>query len=85
MELAEDEIVLVDWVYQCLYGGKLDKLVTDEDEVDMRKFERMVIVSLWSIQDEPSLRPSMKNAVLMLEGTIDIPYPPNPDSFASPV
>ncbi|RZC75598.1 hypothetical protein C5167_051080 [Papaver somniferum] len=85
MELAEDEIVLVDWVYQCLYGGKLDKLVTDEDEVDMRKFERMVIVSLWSIQDEPSLRPSMKNAVLMLEGTIDIPNPPNPDSFASPV
>ncbi|KAI3938780.1 hypothetical protein MKW98_011932, partial [Papaver atlanticum] len=85
MELAEDEIVLVDWVFQCLYGGKLDKLVTDEDEVDMRKFERMVIVALWCIQDEPSLRPSMKNVVLMLEGTIDIPNPPNPDSSASPV
>ncbi|XP_026408801.1 G-type lectin S-receptor-like serine/threonine-protein kinase LECRK4 [Papaver somniferum] len=86
MELAEDEIVLVDWVFQCLYGGKLDKLVTDDEEVDMRKFERMVIVALWSIQDEPSLRPSMKNVVLMLEGTIDIPNPPNPDSSAaSPV
>ncbi|KAI3967349.1 hypothetical protein MKW92_001919 [Papaver armeniacum] len=85
MELAEDEIVLVDWVFQCLYGGKLDKLVTDDEEVDMRKFERMVIVALWCIQDEPSLRPSMKNVVLMLEGTIDIPNPPNSDSSASPV
>ncbi|KAI3919371.1 hypothetical protein MKW92_046507 [Papaver armeniacum] len=69
----------------CLYCGKLDKLVTREEEVDMRKFERMVIVALCCIQDEPSLRPSMKNVVLMLEGTINIPNPPNPDSSSSPV
>ncbi|KAI3913601.1 hypothetical protein MKW92_049314 [Papaver armeniacum] len=69
----------------CLYCGKLDKLVTREEEVDMRKFERMVIVALCCIQDEPSLRPSMKNVVLMLEGTINISNPPNPDSSSSPV
>ncbi|KAI3977546.1 hypothetical protein MKX01_000459 [Papaver californicum] len=28
MELVEDEVVPVDWVSQCLYGGKLEKLVT---------------------------------------------------------
>ncbi|KAI3992621.1 hypothetical protein MKX01_007943 [Papaver californicum] len=84
MELVEDEVVLVDWVSQCLYGGKLDKLVTGE-EVDMKIFESMVIVALWCIKDEPSLRPSMKTVVLMLEGTIDIPNPPNPDSSASSV
>ncbi|OVA06898.1 Protein kinase domain [Macleaya cordata] len=84
MELVEDEVVLVDWVYRCFDFGELDKLVINE-EVDMIKFERMASVALWCIQEEPSLRPSMKKVVLMLEGTIDIPTPPRPTSFISSV
>ncbi|OVA06902.1 Protein kinase domain [Macleaya cordata] len=84
MELVENEVVLVDWVCQCFDANELGKLVTNE-EVDMKKFERMVRVALWCIQDEPSLRPSMKKVVLMLEGTIDIPTPPSPTSFLSSI
>uniref|UniRef100_A0A7N2MLW3 Bulb-type lectin domain-containing protein n=1 Tax=Quercus lobata TaxID=97700 RepID=A0A7N2MLW3_QUELO len=39
----------------------LDKLVEDEN-VDMKTLERMVKVGLWCIQEDPALRPPMKNA-----------------------
>ncbi|XXG65303.1 hypothetical protein AAC387_Pa05g3041 [Persea americana] len=84
MEVAENEIILSDWVYDCFESGELHKLVYSE-EVDMRRLERMVKVGLWCIQDEPSLRPSMKKVVLMLEGTVKIPTPPSPTSFLSAI
>ncbi|KAH0711723.1 hypothetical protein KY289_007682 [Solanum tuberosum] len=61
--------------------GELDKLVRDE-EVDKRQFERMVKISIWCIQDKPSLRPSMKKVLLM---TVEIPVPPSPTSFLSAI
>ncbi|XP_010248231.1 PREDICTED: G-type lectin S-receptor-like serine/threonine-protein kinase LECRK1, partial [Nelumbo nucifera] len=79
ISLPEDEIVLTDRVYDCYMAGELNKLLGDE-EVEKRGLERMVTVGLWCIQDEPSLRPSMK-VVLMLEGTVEIPIPPDPSSF----
>ncbi|KAK9949913.1 hypothetical protein M0R45_005422 [Rubus argutus] len=36
-------------------------------------------------EDEPSLRPSMKKVLLMLEGTVEIPVPPSPKSFLSTI
>ncbi|KAK9110450.1 hypothetical protein Sjap_018510 [Stephania japonica] len=87
MNRSEYEAVLADWVYECFENGELGKLVSSEDqqEVDMNRFDRAVRVALWCIQDEPSLRPSMKKVVLMLEGTIDIPTPPGPSSFLSSI
>ncbi|XP_052194296.1 G-type lectin S-receptor-like serine/threonine-protein kinase LECRK3 isoform X2 [Diospyros lotus] len=82
--LPEEEAVLEEWVYDCFEAGELGKLIGDE-EIDKRKLERMVKVGLWCIQDEPSLRPSMKKVVLMLEGTVDIPTPPSPTSFLSTI
>ncbi|XP_050246840.1 G-type lectin S-receptor-like serine/threonine-protein kinase LECRK1 [Quercus robur] len=74
-----DEIVLTDWVYNCFAAGELEKLVVVEDEnVDFRKLERTVKVGLWCVQEDPALRPSIKNIILMLEGKIDIPVPPSP-------
>ncbi|XP_062147776.1 G-type lectin S-receptor-like serine/threonine-protein kinase LECRK1 [Alnus glutinosa] len=70
------EINLFSWVYNCFMAGELDKLVEDE-EVDFVTLERMVKVGLWCIQEDPALRPSMKNVILMLEGTMDIPVPPS--------
>ena len=70
-----EEIVLSNWVYQCMVSGELDKLVGGE-EADKQTLERMVKVGLWCIQDEPALRPSMKSVVLILEGIIDIVIPP---------
>ncbi|KAB2616955.1 G-type lectin S-receptor-like serine/threonine-protein kinase RLK1 [Pyrus ussuriensis x Pyrus communis] len=65
-------------------SGELGKLV-GEQEVDTRQFERMIKVALWCVQDEPSLRPSMKKVLLMLEGTVEIPIPPSPNSILSTI
>ncbi|KAL5754026.1 hypothetical protein ACOSP7_022246 [Xanthoceras sorbifolium] len=82
--LPDDQVVLEEWVYQCFEGGKLDQLVCVE-EVEARQLERITKVALWCILDEPSIRPSMKKVLLMLEGTVDIPTPPNPTSFISTI
>ena len=50
----------------------------EDENVDYRTLERMVKVGLWCIQEDPALRPSIKNVILMLEGTIDIPVPSSP-------
>ncbi|XP_010247276.1 PREDICTED: G-type lectin S-receptor-like serine/threonine-protein kinase LECRK2 [Nelumbo nucifera] len=82
---SPEQIILSNWVYNCFVERQLDKLVPDE-EVDMKMLERMVKVGLWCIQDEPVLRPSMKNVILMLESIIeDISVPPAPSpSFVLP-
>ena len=72
-----DEIILSNWVYNCFDAGELAKLVKEEN-VDTMTLERMVKVGLWCVQEDPALRPSMKNVILMLEGTIEIPVPPSP-------
>ncbi|KAK2656278.1 hypothetical protein Ddye_009330 [Dipteronia dyeriana] len=82
--LLEDQVILEDWVYQCFEGGELGRLVGVE-EVEPKQLERIIKVALWCILDEPSLRPSMKKVLLMLEGTVDIPTPPNPTSFISTI
>ncbi|KAL2528160.1 receptor-like protein kinase 1 [Forsythia ovata] len=79
-----DEAILEEWVYNCYEAKEISKLVGDE-EVDERKLERMIKIGIWCIQDEPSLRPSMKKVLLMLEGTVDIPVPPSPTSFLSAI
>ncbi|XP_050241055.1 G-type lectin S-receptor-like serine/threonine-protein kinase LECRK1 [Quercus robur] len=75
--LAADEILISDWIYNCLVAGQLDNLLEDEN-VDVKTLERMVKVGLWCIQDDPALRPPMKNVILMLEGTMSIAIPPSP-------
>ncbi|BBH08843.1 receptor-like protein kinase 1 [Prunus dulcis] len=67
MDIPEDQVVLENWVYHCLEADELHKLVEDE-EVDKTKLGGMIKIVLWCIQYEPSLRPSMKKVVLMLEG-----------------
>ncbi|KAJ0097000.1 hypothetical protein Patl1_27799 [Pistacia atlantica] len=64
------------------FDGPTKVLVCNE-EVELKQLERVIKVALWCIIDEPSLRPSMKKVLLMLEGTVDIPVPPNPASYLS--
>ncbi|XP_022895467.1 G-type lectin S-receptor-like serine/threonine-protein kinase LECRK3 [Olea europaea var. sylvestris] len=82
--LSEDEAILEEWVYNVFETGEVYKLVGDE-KVDKRKLDRMIKIGIWCIQDEPSLRPSMKKVLLMLEGTVEIPLPPSPTSFLSAI
>ncbi|EXC19916.1 G-type lectin S-receptor-like serine/threonine-protein kinase RLK1 [Morus notabilis] len=84
MDVPEDKVVLANWVYDCFLDGELDKLVEDED-VEENELQKMIKLGLWCIQEEPSVRPSMKKVCLMLEGTIEIPTPPSPTSSVSNV
>ncbi|KAI3886705.1 hypothetical protein MKX03_011127 [Papaver bracteatum] len=85
LEQGEEEIkaVLTEWAYECFSKGNLEDLVEDDEEVinDMRRFERLVMIAIWCIQDEPSLRPSMKKVTQMLEGVLEVSVPPCPYQF----
>ncbi|KAL6227917.1 hypothetical protein ACLB2K_001871 [Fragaria x ananassa] len=71
-----DEIILPSWVSKCFASAELDKLIEKDENVDLKTLERMVKVGLLCVQDDPALRPLMKNVILMLEGTMDIPVTP---------
>lgn len=73
---APDEMNLSSWAYQCFVAGQLDKLVEDED-VEFESLERMVKIGLLCVQHDPAARPLIKNVILMLEGSKDIPTPPS--------
>ncbi|KAJ6947931.1 receptor-like protein kinase 1 [Populus alba x Populus x berolinensis] len=81
----EEEIILADWAYDCYRGRKLDELVKADEEVknDMKTLERLVMVSIWCIQEDPSLRPSMRTVTQMLEGIVQVSVPPCPSPFSS--
>lgn len=65
------------WVYQRFVAKELKEVIGDEESAEMDYVERTVKVVLICIQDDPNLRPSMNDVVLMLEGMIDIPRSPN--------
>ncbi|KAJ9537050.1 hypothetical protein OSB04_029783 [Centaurea solstitialis] len=77
---SDDKVPLCTWVYSCFLSKELSGLIGDDDEeeVDIQTLEKMVKVGLLCIQDDPDARPSIKNVILMLEGTTDIPIPPSP-------
>ncbi|KAM4087923.1 hypothetical protein ACB094_07G032700 [Castanea mollissima] len=74
--ILEEEAILEEWAYDCFECGELGKLVGAE-KVDKKQLERITKVALWCILYEPSLRPSIKKVLQMLEETMDIPDPPN--------
>ena len=79
--------ILTDWAWDCYADRKLDALVKNDEEAlsDGEALERFVMVGLWCIQEDVSLRPTMKKACLMLEGVIQVPEPANPSAFSSVV
>ncbi|KAI7979799.1 G-type lectin S-receptor-like serine/threonine-protein kinase LECRK2 [Camellia lanceoleosa] len=48
-----------------------------------KKLERFLIVAIWCIQEDPSLRPTMKKVMLMLEGIVEVTVPPCPHPFSA--
>ncbi|KAL5577864.1 hypothetical protein UlMin_019563 [Ulmus minor] len=80
-----NQMILADWAYDCYKYEKLDLLFGDDDDAtsDMRRVKKYVMVAMWCIQDEPSLRPTMKKVIQMLDGSIEVPIPPDPYSFLS--
>ncbi|KAK1427012.1 hypothetical protein QVD17_15694 [Tagetes erecta] len=75
-------------VLECYEKDELSKLVDyDDDEYVKKKeeVEQMVKIGLWCVQEDPSLRPHMKEVVLMLEGSVNVGTPPSHTSFFSAV
>ncbi|KAL5567260.1 hypothetical protein UlMin_030424 [Ulmus minor] len=81
----ESQMVLADWAYDCFKDGKLRELLEDDDDAmeEMKMVENFVMVAIWCIQEDPTLRPTMKKVVQMLEGTIQVSIPPSSSSFSS--
>ncbi|XP_075646692.1 G-type lectin S-receptor-like serine/threonine-protein kinase LECRK3 [Castanea sativa] len=81
----EEEEAFIVWAYVCYKDKRLDKLIENDEEArnDMKRLERLVIVALWCIQGDPSLRPSMKKVTQMLEGVIEVSVPPSPPLYTS--
>ncbi|KAL4325281.1 hypothetical protein GQ457_11G005470 [Hibiscus cannabinus] len=72
------------WIFDRLREGADLNLegMTAENEDLIRK---MIIVSLWCIQSNPSDRPSMTQAIEMLQGSIEtLSIPPTPFLFSPP-
>ena len=74
----EDQMILANWAYDCYNDKKLDLLVENDEEAidDMKRMEKYVMIAIWCIQEDPSLRPTMKKVVQMMEGSIEVSVPP---------
>jgi hypothetical protein len=83
----EDLIILADWAYDCFKDMKLELLVANDEEAihDMKRVEKYVMIAIWCIQEDPSLRPTMKKVVQMMEGAVEVSVPPGPSSFISSI
>ncbi|KAG6630024.1 hypothetical protein CIPAW_14G126200, partial [Carya illinoinensis] len=79
----EDQIILADWVYDCYKERKLDLSLGNDEEAmsSMKRVERYVMIAIWCIQEDPSLRPTMKKVIQMMKGVVEVPVPPDPSSF----
>ncbi|KAK7854145.1 g-type lectin s-receptor-like serine/threonine-protein kinase lecrk4 [Quercus suber] len=66
-----------------LYRKRLNSRWNIDSTLATNKPERLVIVAIWCIQEDPLLRPSMKKVTQMLEGVIEVCVPPSPSLFTS--
>ncbi|KAJ4724158.1 Receptor-like protein kinase [Melia azedarach] len=83
----ECQMILTDWAYDCFRERKLDLLVENDQEAmdDIKRVEKFVMIAIWCIQEDPSLRPTMKKVTQMMEGTVEVSIPPDPVSFISSI
>ncbi|KAM3740821.1 hypothetical protein ACB098_08G128400 [Castanea mollissima] len=79
------EIYFPHWIYKHLELNEELGLLGILKEGDEESVRKMIIVSLWCIQTNPSNRPSMSRVVEMLEGSLNsLQIPPKPFLFSPP-
>ncbi|CAL9244421.1 unnamed protein product [Arabidopsis halleri] len=81
----EDNVILIDWAYDCFRHERLEDLTEDDSEAmnDMKTVGRYVKIAIWCIQGEPRMRPNMRNVTQMLEGVTQVHDPPNPSPYST--
>ncbi|XP_016194745.1 receptor-like kinase TMK4 [Arachis ipaensis] len=74
------ETFFTDWIYKELEQDNLPaKCLMDIEDENNDLVKKIILVSMWCIQRNPSDRPSIKRVIEMLEGSLDsIPFPPKP-------
>ncbi|MFS7907495.1 putative protein kinase RLK-Pelle-SD-2b family [Helianthus anomalus] len=77
-------VILTNWAWDCYQEKTLDAFVNNDSEAldDYKKLTKFMMVGLWCVQENPSLRPSMRKVIQMLEGVIEISKPPCPFAFS---
>ncbi|XP_062208176.1 G-type lectin S-receptor-like serine/threonine-protein kinase LECRK1 [Phragmites australis] len=80
LEEAGEERTLMEWAYEWLVRGEVKGVMSSDEAVEAADVERVVKVAVWCAQGEAQARPSMKSVILMLEGHLDVPFPPPPAS-----
>ncbi|XP_020977932.1 LEAF RUST 10 DISEASE-RESISTANCE LOCUS RECEPTOR-LIKE PROTEIN KINASE-like 2.4 [Arachis ipaensis] len=80
-DLHTSEMYFTDWIYEELEQDNFStRCLTDiDDENDLTK--KIILISMWCIQKNPSDRPCMKKVIEMLEGPLDsVAFPPKPEN-----
>lgn len=76
---CSSEIYFPHWIYKCLESNQELALRCVKNENDSDIIRKMILVSLWCIQTDPSARPAMSKVVDMLEGSFEsLQIPPKP-------
>ncbi|XP_004980854.2 G-type lectin S-receptor-like serine/threonine-protein kinase LECRK1 [Setaria italica] len=78
LEEAGEERTLMECAHEWLVRGEVTRAVGCQDEAP--EVERAVKVAVWCAQAEPQARPAMRSVILMLEGLVEVPFPPLPAS-----
>ncbi|KAM0069062.1 putative protein kinase RLK-Pelle-SD-2b family [Helianthus debilis subsp. tardiflorus] len=76
--------VLTDWAWDCYQEGKLDVFLENDSEAldDYKRLMTFVKVGLWCVQENPSMRPTMRKVIQMLEGVVEVNEPQCPFPFS---
>ncbi|CAN4094216.1 unnamed protein product [Withania somnifera] len=79
----ENEMILAEWACDCYRRKELHLLAHYDEEAieDIDRFEKLLMVAIWCIQENPALRPNMKKVMLTLEGSVEVSIPPDPFAF----
>lgn len=82
MSFDADDFFYPGWAFKGMQNGDAMKVADRRLEGAVEKDEvlRALKVGFWCIQDDVSMRPSMSEVVMMLEGSVEINEPPMPQS-----
>ncbi|CAK8541715.1 unnamed protein product [Lathyrus sativus] len=71
----QEELVLVDWVWERLKEGRILEVVDPKMNGDFVESEVMMVLKLGLIcsNDVPSMRPNMRQVVRILDGEVELP------------
>ncbi|XP_024960265.1 G-type lectin S-receptor-like serine/threonine-protein kinase At5g24080 [Cynara cardunculus var. scolymus] len=82
MSFDADDFFFPGWAFKGMQNGDAMKVADRrlEGAVEENEVLRALKVGFWCIQDDVSMRPSMSEVVMMLEGSVEINEPPMPQS-----